>query len=440
MVPQDPDRSGLKGSSYRDFAQVALQDHASGRKGSSYRDLAQVPLEDPAVQKDPGAEILIQRSSTSDTPGSWYKWSQKVVLQDFEKILDPDTSGPKGSWCRDLAQVVLHDPDTSGPKDPDTESLHKWSYSILTEVVEQEPYTEILHKWSYRMIQVVQRSCTSDPTGPWSKLSERILIPIWILIQRSCTSGPTRSWILIQVIQKDPHTEILHKRSYRILVQVVQKGANTKILHKWSYRILIQVVQKDPHTEILSQRSCTSGPTWSCYKWSKKILIQSSWRQRSWTSGLTGTWKGSWHSGAKRSWYKRSKRILIQRSWNREIQVAQKRRLKQRACTSGPTGSWPHTEILRQRSCTSATIGSWYKWSKRILIQRSCYKCRANLPSLLVGVHSHTHTLFRVSRRDNFFKAPTRDAWWCPRRGKHWEESSSKAICCQVSTTVFSRW
>ena len=35
----------------------------------------------------------------------------------------------------------------------------------------------------------------------------------------------------------------------------------------------------------------------------------------------------------------------------------------------------------------------------RILIQRSCYKCRADLLSLLVGVRSHT--LFGVSCRDN---------------------------------------
>ena len=33
-------------------------------------------------------------------------------------------------------------------------------------------------------------------------------------------------------------------------------------------------------------------------------------------------------------------------------------------------------------------------------MRRSCYKCRANLPSLLVGVRSHT--LFGVSCRDNF--------------------------------------
>ena len=39
----------------------------------------------------------------------------------------------------------------------------------------------------------------------------------------------------------------------------------------------------------------------------------------------------------------------------------------------------------------------------RILIQRSCYKCRADLLSLLVGVRSHT--LFGVSCRDNVFLA-----------------------------------
>ena len=104
----------------------------------------------------------------------------------------------------------MQDHDTSGPKDPHTEILK-------------------------------QRSCTNCPT---------------ILIQRSRTSGPIRSWFSGP---KDPATEILHKCSYRILIQVVQ-------------RII--------HTEILKQRSCTSGPgskaSWYeiLCKWSYRILIQ----------------------------------------------------------------------------------------------------------------------------------------------------------------------
>ena len=154
------------------------------------------------------------------------------------------------------------------------------------------------------------------------------------------------------MVQKDPHTEILYHTSgpfpkgsaYRDLAQVPQG---------WSYRsqkrILMQVAEQEPDTEIL-------------HKW----LIQVA------------------HNVT---------RVLIKGSWNRGLAQV----VLQNPDTSGPKD--PHTEILRQRPCTSATTGAWYKWSKRILIQRSCYKCRANLPSLLVGVHSHTP--FGVSCRDN---------------------------------------
>ena len=160
----------------------------------------------------------------------------------------------------------MQDHDTSGPKDPHTEILK-------------------------------QRSCTNCPT---------------ILIQRSRTSGPIRSWYSGP---KDPATEILHKCSYRILIQVVQ-------------RII--------HTEILKQRSCTSGPTGSWYRDLAQVVLED-----------PDT------SGSKASWYE------ILRKWSYRILI----------------------QVVR------------------ILIQRSCYKCRADLLSLLVGVRSHT--LFGVSCRDN---------------------------------------
>ena len=149
-----------------------------------------------------------------------HKWVEK----------DPDTSRLKVSSYRDLAKVVPQDPDTSGPKG------------------------------------LIQRSCTS--VG-------------------SCTSAPAGSWYKWSKgsSHRDPETQILHKLSNRILIQW-PKGSSyrdperdlalvllhTEILQKWSYRIPTQAVQR-----ILIQRSCTSGPTRSWYKWSKMILIQRSW-------------------------------------------------------------------------------------------------------------------------------------------------------------------
>ena len=162
------------------------------------------------------------------------------------------------------------------------------------------------------------------------------------------------------MVLQDPDTSkrILIQRSHRVGPTGAWKGSRSLI-----------------------QRSCTSDPTGPWCKWFeiRKILVQF-WilMQRSSASGPTG------------SWHKWSYRILIQvvhKGLDTGI-------LRQRSCTSGSTKSWYKCSerILIQRSCTSATTGSWYKWSKRILIQRSCYKCRADLPSLLVGVHSHTHT------------------------------------------------
>ena len=97
------------------------------------------------------------------------------------------------SWNTDLAQVVQQDPDTVVQQDPDT-------------VVQKDPDTD---------------NC-SDPD----------------------TSGP-----------KDPDTEILYKWSYRILIQVVQKDPHTEILSEILHKCQ-QVVQKDPDAEVLLQMSC----------------------------------------------------------------------------------------------------------------------------------------------------------------------------------------
>ena len=65
-----------------------------------------------------------------------------------------------------------------------------------------------------------------------------------MVVQDPDTSGP-----------KDPDTEILYKWSYRILIQVVQKDPHTEILSEILHKCQ-QVVQKDPDAEILLQMSC----------------------------------------------------------------------------------------------------------------------------------------------------------------------------------------
>ena len=153
----------------------------------------------------------------------------------------------------------------------------------------KDPHTEILK----------QRSCTNCPT---------------ILIQRSRTSGPIRSW---NSGPKDPATEILHKCSYRILIQVVQ-------------RII--------HTEILKQRSCTSCPTGSWYRYLAQVVLEDpdTVGQKILTEIL----------------YKCSYRILIQ--------VVQ-RILTQRSCTSCPTGSWYRdlAQVVLEDPDTSGPKASW---------------------------------------------------------------------------------
>ena len=216
------------------------------------------------VQKDPDTQILIQRSSTSGTTGSKYKWSKKVVLQHPEE--DP---GSRYNWSK---------------KGPDTSRF---------------------------------------------------------LIQRSCTSG--RSYrILVQVVQKDPNTEILHRWSYPIQGSWY-RDPETEVLHKWSYKILIKVVEEDPHTEILGQRSCTSGPTGS------------------WYSGP----KGSWYSGPERSWYGGFAQVVLQDPETSVPKGSSYRDLATEICTSAilqdPNGSW-------YRDLAQVVLQDPDKWSKRILI------------------------------------------------------------------------
>ena len=143
--------------------------------------------------------------------------------------------------------MLLQDPDTSGPKDPHTEIRRQIWHKLSS---------RILIQWSNRI--PIQRSCTSGRTGSWHKRSKE-------------------PWYrdLVQVVLQDPDTSGPKGSSYRDperdLALVL---LHTEILHKWSYRIPTQAVQR-----ILIQRSCTSGPTRSWYKWSKMILIQRSWNR-----------------------------------------------------------------------------------------------------------------------------------------------------------------
>ena len=143
-------------------------------------------------------------------------------------------------------------------------------------------------------------------------------------------------------------------------------------------------------------------------------------QKKSWTERYRyskGTWsrdlaqvvlQDSDTSGPKGSSYRDPRTDLAQVVQDPDAESKwSKRILTQRSHRVGPTGAWKESRSLIQRSCTSATTGSWDKWSKRIRIQGSCYTCRADLPSLLVGVHSHT--LFGVSCRDNVFLC----VFWC---------------------------
>ena len=280
-------------SSYRDLPQVVLQDpNTSGPKKWSYCILKRILDPDTTgpkgswYMKVPDTEILYKWSVL-------YKWSKRILIQ------RSCTGGPiliQGSWNRGLAQVVLQNPDKSGRRrssyrDPGTEILHKWSHRILVQWSKR-----IVIQWSRKIL--IRRFCASGPTGSWDKCSKRILI------QRSCDRDLHKCYY--------SDTEILHKSSYKILISG-PKGS--------SYRDLAQVVWQDPDSgriwlkRILKQRTGPKG----CYKWSKRILNRE----------IQVIQKES------------EAEILHKRCYKILIQVVRKdpQRSLNRSCTSAPTGS-----------------------------------------------------------------------------------------------------
>ena len=253
------------------------------------------------------------------------------------------------------------------------------SYKDLAQEVLENPDADIL------------KPCTRDPqTEIVHKRSYRILMQTSsqrdlaqeIRIQRSCARGPTGSWC------RDPDREILHKRSaYRDLAQEVLQDPDADIM----------TCTRDPHREILRKRSC-------------RILMQRSWQRdqvlhkRSSYGDLAQeviqdsdadkTERSCTRDPQTEILHKRSYWILMQASWQRDLG---QKILIRRTCTSGPTGSWcrdPDRAILHKRStyrdlaqevlqdpdADIMTERSWtrdpqteilHKWSYRILMQRS---------------------------------------------------------------------
>ena len=179
------------------------------------------------LQVQPSAEIVrFHRAECREScqyafaiwKGIFYKWSYTEF------------------WCRDR----------------DTDILHKWSYhrdlaqeiAIVGQVTLKDLGAEILTERSWTRdphTEILRKEVLQDPDAE-------------ILTQRSCTSGSTeilhkwrwsysilkqRSWQ--RSCTRDPHTEIWHKRSYRIL------------MHKSWHRNLAQEIRK--------QRSCTGKIT-----------------------------------------------------------------------------------------------------------------------------------------------------------------------------------
>ena len=151
---------------------------------------------------------------------------------------------------------------------------------------------------------------------------------------------------------RDPETEILQKWPYRILIVVALQDPDTEILHKCAYGILIliQVVQR-----ILTQRSWNTDhaqvvpqdPDTVVQKDPDTVVQKDPDTEILHQSSRILTQNGSWyrdlvHMVLQDPWYKWSKRILIQRSYNRS---QLKRILIQRSCKSGPTGSWYKSSI-----------------------------------------------------------------------------------------------
>ena len=181
--------------------------------------------------------------STTDPTGSWYKWSKKWSYGILKRILDPDASGPKGFSYRDLAQVIRQDPDASGPKGSSYRDLAQVICRDLAEVVLHDPgswYERTKRSWYRDLAQVVlQHPDRNGRKGSWNRDLAQVVL------QDPDRSGPQGSW---------------YRWSWdRGLAQVV-------------LQILMQVVQKDPHTEILRQGFCTSATTGSWYKWPDPVM------------------------------------------------------------------------------------------------------------------------------------------------------------------------
>ena len=212
---------------------------------------------------------------------------------------------------------------------------------ILAQEVLQDPDADILTK----------RYCTRDPhTEILYKRSYRILVQTsWqrdlaqgIRIQRSCTSSLTEEILTQKPCTRDPHTEILHKRSCRILMQtswqrdlaqeiLIQRSCTSDLLRRSWHGHLAQ--------EILIHRSCTSAPTGFCWR-DLKHLVQEILIQRFCTRSPTGSWRR--HPDReilqKRSAYRDLAQVVIQdpdaviltQRYAQEIRI-------QRSCTSNPT-------------------------------------------------------------------------------------------------------
>ena len=200
---QDPHTSDPKGSSYTDpeaeillkwsyriLLQVVQKDPdkdlcTNGATRSWYKWPKRILIRTEILRQRSCTSSPIQDPATSGPKRSTYR--------------DPDD--------RDLAQVVLQEPekypDTVVPKSPDTEILHKWSYRILIQAVQTDPHTEILKQrdtsgpkgaWNRDLAQVqdpdlIQRSWDRD-------LAQ-------VLLQDPDTSGPKGSWY------RDPATNVV---------------------------------------------------------------------------------------------------------------------------------------------------------------------------------------------------------------------------------------
>ena len=193
-----------------------------------------------------------------------------------------------------------------------------------------------------------------------------------ILVQRSCTSGPTGSWCT------HPDREISRKRSaYRDLAQVVLQDPDAEILarKKSAHR---DPVRQDPVEEILTQTSCTRDPhTPILHQCSCGILLRRSWRKhlaqeilihRSCTSGALEAPDTAQASCTRDPHtvilHKSAYRILVRRSWQGHL--AQETPIE-RSCIQDPA-----EEILPQTSCIrDPHTPILHQCSYRILLRRS---------------------------------------------------------------------